>query len=520
MGQRWGVRRVIASVCVMSAAVGAYAGAAAGSGYEGPPAVIPSVTFTPVASPAVGGQPFAVASGDVNGDGRPDIVTANEVNDNVSVLLGNGDGTFFNAVGSPIYVGQGAVAVALGDVDGDGDLDIAASMPDDDHVALLLGDGTGAYSPAAGSPILAGDGARSVLLTDVDQDGHLDLVVYGGGVTVMLGDGAAGFTEAAASPFAVVGGLGSIVPGDVNRDGHVDLVAADWGGVVKVFLGDGSPDLFSSTAPSFTVDDWLASMALADLNNDGLLDVVTANQFGDSVSVLLGNGTPGLFSSASTFAAGDYPTSVATGDVNGDGRGDLIVTNEKGDSVSVLLGDGTGGSFAPAGAALVVGNGPQSVATADVDGDGRVDLLVANFWSSDVTVLSAQRPVASTVSYAPAPAIPLTTPSVDQPVPTSAQFVASGDVNGDGHVDLVTANTTSSDVSVLLGDGSGNFTEPVEPFHVPSAPRSVALGDVDSDGDVDIVVAGGTGSKVFVFLGDGAGGFVPGFTPNLSLIHI
>ena len=512
MGQGWVVRRVIASVCVMTAAVGAFVGVAAGSGYEGPPAVIPPVTFTQVSSPAAGGQPFAGVSGDVNGDGRPDIVTANEVTDNVSVLLGSGGGTFAHAVGSPIYVGQGAVDVALGDIDGDGDLDIAVTMPDDDKVSLLLGDGTGSYSLAAGSPFVAGDGARSVALADLNSDGHLDLVVDGGSVTVLLGDGAAGFSEAASSPFAVDVGWGAIAVGDVNRDGLVDVVAADFGGIVRVLLGDGSSNLFSATVPSFNIGS-AVSAVLVDLNNDGLLDVATANQLEDDVSVLLGNGTAGLFSPASTFAVGRHPTSIATGDVNGDGRGDLIVTNEYGDSMSVLLGTGTGSSFASVGPVLV-GDGPQAVMTADVDSDGRLDLLVANLWSSDVTVLLAQRPVASTASYTPAPAIALTTPSVDQPLPTSSQFVASGDVNGDGDIDLVTANTTSSDVSVLLGDGSGNFTEPLEPFHVPSAPRSVALGDVDSDGDVDIVVAGGTGSKVFVFLGDGAGGFVPGFTPN------
>jgi FG-GAP-like repeat/PKD domain/FG-GAP repeat len=356
-----------------------------------------AMVFSPaLGSPfAVGHGPESVAVGDFNGDGHPDLAVANGEEKSVSVLLGNGNGGFSPAIGSPFAVGSYPRSVAVADFNGDGhpDLAVAANSGESGSVSVLLGDGSGGFSNAPGSPWSAGVSPSSVAVGDFNGDGHPDLAVANwsesGSVSVLLGNGSGGFSPASGSPFAVGRYSRSVVVADFNGDGHPDLATASASdNNVSVLLGNGSGGFSPAIGSPFTVGRDPESMAVGDFNGDGHPDLATANLVGYSVSVLLGNGSGGFSAaSGSPFRVGSLPTSLAVGDFNGDGHPDLATVNRNENSVSVLLGNGSGGFSPASGSPFTVGNNPYSVAVGDFNGDGYPDLAVANREFSTVSVL-------------------------------------------------------------------------------------------------------------------------------------
>ena len=359
-------------------------------------------SFTPASgSPvATGSRAFSVALGDVNGDGKLDLVTANYGANSVTVLLGNRDGTFTAAAGSPVAVGTGPVFVALGDLNGDGKLDLVTGNINSNNVTVLLGNGSGTFTAASGSPVAVGLSPYTVAVGDVNGDGKLDLVTANEGsntVTVLLGNGDGTFTVAAGSPVAVGSFPYSVTVGDVNGDGKLDLTTVNSGSNnVTVLLGNGD-GTFTAPGGSPAVVSNSVFGALGDVNGDGKLDLVTANYGSNNVTVLLGNGN-GTFTAASgsPVTVGFAPNSVALGDVNGDGKLDLVVANGDSNTLTVMLGIGDGTFTAAAGSPVAVGSGPHSVALGDLNGDGKLDLVAANSLSINVTVLLNQVPVVPT----------------------------------------------------------------------------------------------------------------------------
>ena len=331
----------------------------------------------------------------------------------MTVLLGNGSGGFSPAPGSPLAVGEWPISVAVGDFNGDGHFDLAVAdhninAPSAGAVSVLLGNGSGGFSAAPGSPFAVGNNPSSVAVGDFNGDGHSDLAVAnfeGNSVSVLLGNGSGGFSAASGSPFAVGQYPTSVAVGDFNGDGHPDLAVANAGGAsVSVLLGNGSGGFSAAPGSPFAVGNKPVSMAVGDFNGDGYRDLAVANESGNSVSVLLGNGSGG-FSAApgSPFAVGVEPSSVAVGDLNGDGHVDLAVVNHNNNepstgSVSVLLGDGSGG-FTPAlGSPFAVGGRSTSVAAGDFNGDGAPDLAVAESQLGRVWVLLNMPPHTSITS--------------------------------------------------------------------------------------------------------------------------
>ena len=345
--------------------------------------LLDGVSFAaPIFSPA-GAGPFSVAAADLNGDGRADLVTANWASHDVSVLLGNGDGTF--AAQNTFAFGDQLWSVAAADFNGDGRIDLVTGNSYNPAVSVLLGNGDGTFT--ARSTFAAGENPGPVSTADFNGDGRIDLVagnVLSGTVSVLLGKGDGTF--AAPATFAVGGYPASVAAADVNGDGTTDLVTANtWGDTVSVLLGNGD-GTFAAQA-TFAVGDGPDSVAAADFNGDGHLDLVTANYSSAGVSVLLGNGD-GTFAAQATFAVGDGHYSVAAADLTGDGRMDLVTVNAWSGNVSVLLGNGDG-TFA-AQVIFPAGGESYSVVATDLNGDGRLDLVTANYSSSSISVLLNQ----------------------------------------------------------------------------------------------------------------------------------
>ncbi len=345
---------------------------------------------------AAGTGTYSVALGDVDGDGDLDVVASNFGSANVTVLLNNGSGVYSPVAGSPFAVGASPQFVALGDVDNDGDLDLATSSFGSVNITVLLNNGAGSYTPAPGSPFGAGGTTTSVAFGDADGDGDLDIAAAKSGVnnvTLLLNNGTGSYTAAPGSPFAA--GTAPVVAsfGDVDSDGDLDLAIANATSNDVTLLLNSGAGLYSPAAGSpFAVGTNPQFISLGDVDGMNGLDIVTANFGSNNVSVLLNNGS-GLYTpvAGSPFATGGTtPRSTSLGDVDGDGDLDLAVANSG--NAALLLNDGNG-SFTPAsGSPFLAGTGLRSVNFGDVDGDGDLDLAVANQGSNNVSILLNARP--------------------------------------------------------------------------------------------------------------------------------
>lgn len=348
----------------------------------------PANLLTPFNASLVGVEASSSSFGDLDGDGNLDLVITgqDESSDAITnVYLGDGGGGFTEANAGLVNVAHGSSS--LGDIDGDGNLDVVLTGADAQGrltTAVYLGDGNGGFTEANAG--LTGVNVSSSALADLNEDGHLDLLVTGldenltSAARVYLGDGEGGFTEANADLRGVEFSSSSI--GDIDGDGHLDLllVGADassdsW---ATVYLGDGSGGFTEANAGLAGVNS--GSTSIADLDEDGNLDLVITGQDenGDPTAVLyLGDGKGGFTqANAGLTAVASSTSSIA--DLDGDGNLDVLIsgTDENLDRTTTLyLGDGTG-NFTEADAGLTVVSRGSS-ALGDVDGDGHLDVLVS-----------------------------------------------------------------------------------------------------------------------------------------------
>ena len=233
-----------------------------------------------------------LALGDVNEDGNLDIATTNQNDNSVSVLLGDGNGRFTPAPNSPFSVGRMPYLLTLGDLNGDNLLDLAAPNFRDSNVTALLGNGQGGFTAASGSPYSVAALPYSATLGDLDGDQDDDLITAHDDsslVSVMLNDGRGGFRKASGSPFDLGRRGWKIRLGDTNADGYSDMVTGTAGDSVVVLLGDGKGGFKPAPGSPFAVGGGPWGVALGDVNRDGKLDIVTANSASNNVTVLLGN---------------------------------------------------------------------------------------------------------------------------------------------------------------------------------------------------------------------------------------
>jgi hypothetical protein len=368
-------------------------------------------SFSSITSYAAGSSPHAVALGDFNNDKRLDLAVVNFHDSTVSVLLGKPDGTFGPAVNAG--TGVSPIALAVGDFNGDGKLDIATVNSYDDDISVLLGNGDGTMQ-AARSVTLPGEfppgytggtalpqRPTSVAVGDFNTDGKLDLTVTG--FTSYSYPGYPGWSTdyhnyanvllghgdgsfTSSDAKLLNGRFSSVAVGDFNGDAKPDLeVLEDVSATILLGNGDGTLQ-----APVSSTNTLAIAVAVGDFNADGKPDL--AAQSYHSLSVSLGNGD-GTFQTATAYDLGPTPLSVAVGDVNADGKLDLVATSYSGDAFSgftsyahVLLGYGNG-TLAAAQATTLASGRPFAVALGDLNGDGLIDVATANYDTNDATVL-------------------------------------------------------------------------------------------------------------------------------------
>lgn len=362
--------------------------------------------FVIASSPHVSAEPITICAADVNGDGKVDLIYGSHngsATSMLAVLTNNGSGGFATSV-----------TYGLG--------------RSDDHGMLI--------------------GSLICLTTaDVNRDGMVDLI-YGtsDGLTVLTNNGIGGFATSGTYGLGILlsspayGSGAHRVPSclttaDVNGDGKVDLICGDQDGLtVLTNNGSGGFVIASLCRGSFPT-----SICAAEVNGDGKMDLICAHQGEFNLTVLTNDGTGG-FALTSTLKI-RYPTCLCVADVNGDGKADLISGSQIDGALTVLTNNGSG-SFVFA-STLPVRTGPVSVIAADVNGDGKVDLISANFNSSTLSVLMNN----GRDGFARASTVTLKEGS-------NPYSVCAADVNGDGRVDLITANFNNSTLTVLTNSGS------------------------------------------------------------------
>lgn len=456
-------------------------------------------TFRPKVDYAVGVAPQGVAVGDFNGDGNLDLVVTNSGSNTISILLGNGNGTFQPATG--YASGQGPHAVAVGHFNSDTHLDIAISNATDNTVGVFLGKGDGSFNPQLAYK--TGVNPYSVAVADFNNDGFQDLVVANNNnnnvISVLLGNGDGTFQNQLQYPTGntPVG----VAVADFNGDGNLDIAVADQqGNSVSILLGNGKGSF--GTHVDYATSAFPTAVIVADFNGDGKPDVAVSSGNGNVVSVLWGKGD-GTFQGQLNCGTGDIPYGAIAGDFNNDGVPDMVVANSGGNTVSVILNNGN--QTFQARTDFSAGAAPYSVAVADFNRDGFLDLAVA---ASDCPVFPNCGPGSISILLGNGDGTFQAPTYFSTGSDTDPHSVAAGDFNGDGIPDIVVANYATNTVSVLLGVGNGTFQGHID-APVGSEPSSVAVGDFNGDGMLDLVVTNFHNDTVSVLLGNGDGTLKP-----------
>jgi hypothetical protein len=414
----------------------------------------------------------------------------------VSILRGNGDATYAAPVSYPVAANPSWLSVDDLDANGSAELLVGFASGSGQEAMVLLGNEDGSLRAAtswrfAATPV-------AVTSADFDADGKKDLAAAVASASPRLttlfgmGDG----TFPALPTRAVDAQPHVMTAADFDRDGAVDLaVSALNDGLVDLLLGDGDGTFM--TASPVSVASPGASIQ-ADLNRDGKPDLLVVSSVTGQLSVLLGN-VDGTFGAATNYVfpgSSPAPSALAAGDLNRDGAPDVVVANGAANLVCFFWGNGTGALTTPAlPECKVVGDGPTSIALGDFDKNGALDVATANGPHNSVGVLLG----AGDGSFQPLRSFPVGDPlNVVSPI-----ALAAGDLNGDGNLDLVTANNVGDSLGVLLGLGTGSFN-PVVFYAAPGEPTNLFAADLDDDGKTDLL-APIRGSGVAIFSGSGTG---------------
>jgi len=439
----------------------------------------------------VGPGPNTCAVADLNADGHEDVAVASWFTSpgtgplaSETILLGRGDGTLNTAmVTYPPRLQEGdPFAIAVGELTGDAYVDLAIACGVMGTVSVLPGNGDGTFG--TGRLYGVGTAARGIALTDVNGDGRTDIAVSNVGSSTFQVLTARASGDFPGAVYAIGNDtpatfdlnsrlIGTLAAGDVDNDGHLD-VATVHAATSTVSIVRGAGDGTFGPPSDINVGSNPQAVLFADLDGDGNLDLATANAGSGTVSALFGMGD-GTFKGKSGYGVGKAPFHLAAADLDGDGRTDLVTADHDDNTVSVLLKTGNGAGF-KGRMKFDAGIGPRWVATGDLNLDGIVDLVVADEFSAGFSVLYG---TGDGSLFGP----PVFTSTGGAPL-----SVTAADLDLDGIPEIVVSNTGISQVEVWKSTSSGGYS--LDRYYLTQFyPREVTVGDLDGDGYPEIVAA-------------------------------
>ena len=444
-----------------------------------------------------------LAAGDVTGDGKIDLVLTNIPSAQIQIHVGDGSGCLGTSTSINVLNFGRPRFVALRDLNKNGSLDIVAGA------TVLLNNGSGVFGPPFefGLGSLGSDPGANTVVADFNGDSNPDIASASTGTAgILFGDGAGGFRFATGPAGR---GAHGVAHADLNSDGKVDIVALSNGNFVTM-LGDGtgnlsSPSIVTPAGPAFI------GPVIADFNGDTKLDVAVVDNSHTGpggkprLLVSLGNGLGGFGASISTSFEDWSPLSVGGADLNADGKIDLVTMNRSGTShldgsVLVALSDGTGQFTIQPDVPVGTAVNPIGMAFADFNNDAKTDIAVPTGFGFSILLGNGAGGFLG-------PRTHITT--------ANATSIRSADLNGDGNADLaMVAEGVNGKTSVVLGNGTGGFGAPLE-FTLGFFPSDLAIAELNNDGKLDLAVVTASQqsspvpprSNIAVLLGDGAGGF-------------
>ena len=452
-------------------------------------------------------QPNSIAVGDFNNDSQLDLVVTNLFSSNIGVFHGYGNGTFSNQMTYSTKMGTRPNNAVVGDLNNDGQVDIVVTLSAVSGILVFLGNGNGTFSRQLIYTTGSQSAPSACVLADVNNDHRLDAVVTDeatGKVVILHGDGHGHFFDVRYYSTGSDSSPKSVTFGDFNNDNILDIVVANFNvGTIGVFLSftyisgvrEGTYSTGSFSHPR--------AVTLADFNKDEKLDIAMTNYGLGNVGVLL-NDANKAFGVQIMLSTGDLslPASIAAGDLNSDSELDLVVANSGSENLGILYGQGNGSFSSQTTFSTGLRSIPISVMIADINDDKKLDIVVADCATDSILTL-LKYDIGALEKHGMH-----STGTNSFPV-----SVAVGDLNNDGWLDFVVANYGSHHVGVFLGLGHGFFSnQTTYPTGSGSFPRSIALADFNNDTYLDMIVCNFWGNTIGIFLSFGNGTFSDGVT--------
>lgn len=502
---------------------------------------IGNIMFDVKADYLTGDYPQSVSIGDIDGDGKSDLAIANWGSNTLSIFKNTStSGAISFDSKLDFNTGTFPCSVSIGDLDGEGNADIAVTNWNANAVSVFKNEssvGVISFSPKV--DFITGDNPRNISIGDVDGDGKSDLVVANSVSNNISVLSRIGFKPPVISNFSPsYGPVGTSVTIDGNNFNTIPANNIVFFGATKAIVSFASSTQIIATVPYgatfqyFSITDITTNLAayslkpfittfsggneintgsfaekfdfpsgqeptgvsICDFDGDGKSDIVVTNNQSDSISVYANTGSYGVVSFATKldYATGQYPIGICTGDMDGDGKADIAVINSVSNTISVFRNTSTISNISFASKIdFSTGLTPYNVSIGDLDGDGKPDLVVANWNDASISVFK-NTSTFGLISFAP---------KVNYVCESGTIDISIGDLNGDSKPDLAVANYFSNTVSILRNNSTYGLISfaPIVNFPSGARPNNISIGDLDDDGKPDLVTANRDDNTISVF---------------------
>ncbi|CAF1020117.1 unnamed protein product [Adineta ricciae] len=454
-------------------------------------------------STGTGSGPRGIAYGDFNNDSKLDIVVANYYVNNIALLFGNADGTFSNRRSFSTGSSSNPWTVAIGDLNNDSQSDIVVTNSGKNTIGIFINYGNGNFSNQRTYATGNNSQPRHVIVTDVNNDQILDILVANYGtrnIGIFLGYGNATFTDQTIYSIGNNSTPSSFACDDFNGDGLIDIGVVDtYNNQLVLFFGYKDGTFLSTSKYSTGRNSQPYDISVSDVNNDKQVDIIVANYQSDNILIFFGYNGGNNFTIPEIYSTGSNsgPFVLMNNDFNKDGLVDIAVVNYDSSNVGIFMGS-TNGSFKYETTYSTRGRSiPQSVAVNDLNNDTYMDIVVANYYSNAIDIFfgyengTFSNPISFSTGSGSAP-----------------YFVCIEDCNSDKRLDIIVANYQTNNVGIFFNNGNGTFRNQMTySTGTKSGPYYIAVNDLNNDTYMDIVVANYLVDNIGIFYGQSNGTF-------------